>query len=72
MGVLVFGVFKWVGCVVGSMAECPDCGAEHSHSELELVESYSTGDSTYALLECASCGGVFDYSEWDAFARLYD
>jgi len=54
------------------MADCPNCGAEHTHEELELVKSYSTMDSTYAYLECPTCETAHDYSEWDAFYALYD
>jgi endogenous inhibitor of DNA gyrase (YacG/DUF329 family) len=54
------------------MAECPNCGAEHSHQNLELVESYSTGDTTYAYLKCPSCDEAADYSEWEAFSAIYD
>lgn len=54
------------------MAECPNCESEHSHDELELVESYSTFDTTYAYLKCPSCEDAFDYAEWDAFYALYD
>lgn len=54
------------------MAECPNCGSEHTHDELEVVESYSTGDTTYAYLECPSCNESADYSDWDAFSALYD
>lgn len=54
------------------MAECPECGSDHTHDELDLVETYSTGDSTYAMLECPSCGVASDYSQWDAFYALYD
>lgn len=54
------------------MAECPNCGSDHSHDELTLEQSYSTGDSTYTYLRCPSCEQSADYSEWGAFSALYD
>jgi endogenous inhibitor of DNA gyrase (YacG/DUF329 family) len=54
------------------MVECPNCKADHLHEDLELTESYSTGDTTYAYLKCPSCGKSADYTEWDAFYALYD
>ena len=61
-----------VNLFVVRMVECPVCESDHSHSELELVESYSTKTSTYAFLKCPSCGTASDYSTWDAFNHLYD
>lgn len=54
------------------MADCPNCNVNHTHDELELVKSFSTGDSTYAYLKCPSCQSASDYSEWNAFSALYD
>lgn len=54
------------------MAECPNCGSDHTHDELERVDSYSTADSTYVMLKCPTCENTADYSEWDAFYALYD
>lgn len=54
------------------MASCPNCDEDHTHGELELVRSFSTGDSTYAYLRCPSCQQYADYSEWGAFGAIYD
>lgn len=54
------------------MVECPNCGEDHSHDELTLVESYSDKTASYAILKCPSCGNKEDYTEWDAFYALYD